>query len=197
MKCDYSVINKILLPVRLFLTHRFASTIGLKSIRDERNEIVLKFVKGKLLDIGCGPNILVKKYGNNSVGVDVFDFGGGAIIVEDSSKLPFQENTFDVVSFVASFNHIPNRKEVITEVNRLSRNNGRVIITNLEPLIGKVRHRMFWIDKIEEKRVKKEGEEEGLKHEYIINLLTECRFKLIKKIKFQFLNNLYVFERRR
>ncbi len=192
----YGMINKMSLPLRLFLPHGFTSRIGLKSIRDERNEIVLKFAKGRLLDIGCGPNILVKKYGNDSVGIDVFDFNGGAIIIEDASELPFKENTFDTVAFVASFNHIPNRKEVITEVDRILKSYGRVIITNLEPIIGKVRHRMFWIDKIEEGREKKEGEEEGLKSEYIMNLLIECGFELMKKMKFQFLNNIYVFERR-
>jgi len=178
------------------MPHEFTSKIGLKSIRDERNEIVIKFAKGRLLDVGCGPNILVKKYGNGSVGVDVFDFSGGAIIIEDPSKLPFKENAFDTVAFVASFNHIPNRKEVITEVDRILKSYGRVIITNLEPIIGKVRHRMFWIDKIEEGREKKEGEEEGLKREYIMNLLIGCGFKLIKKVKFQFLNKLYIFERK-
>ena len=192
----YGMINKMSLPLRLFLPHGFTSRIGLKSIRDERNEIVLKFAKGRLLDIGCGPNILVKKYGNDSVGIDVFDFNGGALIIEDASELPFKENTFDTVAFVASFNHIPNREEVITEVDRILKSYGRVIITNLEPIIGKVRHRMFWIDKIEEGREKKEGEEEGLKSEYIMNLLIECRFELMKKMKFQFLNNIYVFERR-
>lgn len=190
------MINKMSLPLRLFLPHGFTSRIGLKSIRDERNEIVLKFAKGRLLDIGCGPNILVKKYGNDSVGIDVFDFNGGALIIEDASELPFKENTFDTVAFVASFNHIPNREEVITEVDRILKSYGRVIITNLEPIIGKVRHRMFWIDKIEEGREKKEGEEEGLKSEYIMNLLIECGFELMKKMKFQFLNNIYVFERR-
>jgi len=190
------MINRILLPIRLFLPHDFASRIGLKSIREERNEIVLKFVKGRLLDVGCGPNILVKKYGNHSFGVDVFDFGGGAIIVEDSSKLPFKDNTFDTISFVASFNHIPNRKEVMREVNRILKGKGRVIITNLEPIIGKVRHRMFWIDRIEGKREKKKDEEEGLKNEYIISLLINFGFKLIKKVKFHFLNNLYIFERK-
>ena len=192
----YGMINKMSLPLRLFLPHGFTSRIGLKSIRDERNEIVLKFAKGRLLDIGCGPNILVKKYGNDSVGIDVFDFNGGALIIEDASELPFKENTFDTVAFVASFNHIPNREEVITEVDRILKSYGRVIITNLEPIIGKVRHRMFWIDKIEEGREKKEGEEEGLKSEYIMNLLIECGFELMKKMKFQFLNNIYVFERR-
>jgi len=192
----YGMINKMSLPLRLFLPHGFTSRIGLKSIRDERNEIVLKFAKGRLLDIGCGPNILVKKYGNDSVGIDVFDFNGRAIIIEDASELPFKENTFDTVAFVASFNHIPNREEVITEVDRILKSYGRVIITSLEPIIGKVRHRMFWIDKIEEGREKKEGEEEGLKSEYIMNLLIECGFELMKKMKFQFLNNIYVFERR-
>ena len=192
----YGMINKMSLPLRLFLPHGFTSRIGLKSIRDERNEIVLKFAKGRLLDIGCGPNILVKQYGNDSVGIDVFDFNGGALIIEDASELPFKENTFDTVAFVASFNHIPNREEVITEVDRILKSYGRVIITNLEPIIGKVRHRMFWIDKIEEGREKKEGEEEGLKSEYIMNLLIECGFELMKKMKFQFLNNIYVFERR-
>ena len=190
------MINRMSLPLRLFLPHGFTSRIGLKSIRDERNEIVLKFAKGRLLDIGCGSNILVKKYGNDSVGIDVFDFNGGAIIIEDSSELPFKENTFDTVAFVASFNHIPNREEVITEVDRILKSYGRVIIANLEPIIGKVRHKMFWIDKVEEGREKKEGEEEGLKSEYIMNLLIKCGFKLIKRMKFQFLNNIYVFERR-
>ena len=79
------IVNVIFLPVRIFCSHEFTNKLGLVSLRDERCEEVLKNCKGRLLDMGCGNNQLVRKYNNNSVGVDVYDFGGDAVIVEDTS----------------------------------------------------------------------------------------------------------------
>ena len=113
------IINTLLLPVRLVCPHEFVNKLGLRSIRDERCDKVMENCSGRLLDIGCGNNQLVKKYGNDSIGIDVYDFGGGAVIVKDTSKLPFADGSFDAVSFVASINHIPNREDVLRESYRV------------------------------------------------------------------------------
>ena len=182
------------------ISHDFANKINLKSIRDERNDIVSRYVKGRLLDIGCGMNLLVNRYGKlNSIGIDVHDFGAGATIVKNSAELPFEDNSFDTVSFVASFNHIPNREEVVLEARRVLRKGGVAVVTMLDPFIGKLRHKMDWVDKAESRRFvasKQNGEQQGLSYDYIENLFLKTGFKLKLKKKFLlFLNNLYVFEK--
>lgn len=54
------ILMSISTPIRLFLPHDFLEKIGISSIREERNNLVMKFVQGRLLDIGCGKNILVE-----------------------------------------------------------------------------------------------------------------------------------------
>jgi SAM-dependent methyltransferase len=149
-----------------------------------------------LLDIGCGNNQLVKNYGRDSVGVDVYDFRGDAVIVQDTSKLPFADGSFDSVSFVASLNHIPNRREVLAEVHRLLKDNGRVVLTMISPFIGAVRHKLAWWDEDQSERGLKQGEQFGLSHKYIISLFESQGFCLVaRKRIFCWLNNLYVFEK--
>ena len=138
--------NHFFLPVRLVFSHETVNKLGLRSLRDERYEMVRKNLEGRLLDIGCGNNELVKTYGHDSVGVDVFDFGGDALIVEDTSRLPFGDRSFQSVSFVASLNHIVRRREVLTEVHRLLTDGGRVYLTMLSPFWGVLRHRLAWWD---------------------------------------------------
>lgn len=166
-------------------------------MRDERCDKVMEHCRGRLLDIGCGNNQLVRKYGHDSVGVDVYDFGGGAIIVQDTSKLPFDDGSFDTVSFVASLNHIPNRHEVLTEVLRILSENGRIVLTMISPFIGTLRHKLAWWDKDQDERGLKKGEELGLSHEYIVSLAENKGFRLVKKKRIMCcLNNIYVFEKR-
>src|SRR3989339_1805050 len=98
-----SIVNTILLPVRLVFRHETVNKLGLRSMRDERNNMVKKHAKGRLLDIGCGSNQLVRSYGHESVGIDVYDFGGVALLVKDSANLPFDDASFDTVSFVFFF----------------------------------------------------------------------------------------------
>ncbi len=191
------VVNWVFLPVRLIFSHKTVNNLGLKSLRDERYDIVKQNVKGRLLDIGCGNNGLVKDYGHDSVGVDVYDFGGGAIIVEDTSKLPFEDKSFDTASFVACLNHIINREQVIEEVNRVLKDDGRVCMTMLTPKIGVLRHKLAWWDPDQNDRGIKEGEELGLSHKYILKLFDDAGFNLLKHKTFVLgLNNLYVFEKR-
>ena len=74
-------------------------------------------VRLRLLDIGAGTNALVRRHGDG-VGVEVYDWGGEALVVENAARLPFSDQSFDTVSFVASLNHIPNRQEALFEAHR-------------------------------------------------------------------------------
>lgn len=194
------IANLLFMPLRLLLPHEVANKISLNSIKDERVNMVLRFVKGRLLDIGCGTNLLVERYEHNgSIGVDVYDFKGGGKIIQNPAKLPFESNSFDTISFIASFNHIPNREEVLKETDRVLKKGGIVVVTMLSPFIGKLRHMMWWIDRQENDRyrhLKKEGEKDGLSYTYICNLFSKLGYRLkVKKTFLMQLNNIYIFER--
>jgi SAM-dependent methyltransferase len=191
------MINTLLLPLRLICSHEFVNKLGLRSIRDERCDKVMENCSGRLLDIGCGNNQLVKKYGNDSIGIDVYDFGGDAVIVEDTSKLPFADGSFDAISFVASINHIPNRGDVLKESYRVLSANGKVVATMLSPTIGAIRHKLAWWDEDQGDRGIKDGEKPGLSYDDIVSLFEHAGFRLVKRQKLICrLNNLYVFEKK-
>ena len=185
----------IFAPFRLTLFPDELSTkMGLTSLEEERINAALPYCQGKVLDVGCGKNILVKKYGNG-VGIDIYDWGGGAILVEDSSNLPFSELSFDTITFLASLNHIPNREEVLKESRRLLKNNGRIIITMINPILGYIGHKIWWYAE-DKKRGMQKGEAYGLWKKNIIDLANESNLKLIKHKRFlYFLNNLYIFKK--
>lgn len=188
--------NLIGLPIRLIFSHETVNKLGMRSLRDERYDIVKKHIQGRLIDIGCGNNELVKTYGQNSIGIDVYDFGGNALIVEDTANLPFENSSFQSASFVASLNHVTNRDEVLHEVNRLLGPGGCVYMTMLSPFWGVLRHKLAWWDPDQHKRGMKEGEEMGLSFNYLTNLFERSGFKLIKRKRFVLgINNLYIFEK--
>lgn len=165
-------------------------------MRDERYDHVRRQCQGRLLDVGCGNNQLVKEYGNDSAGVDVFDFGGDAVIVEDTSHLPFEDGVFDTVTFIASINHIPNRSDVIREAGRLLSDNGRIVATMLSPFVGTVRHKLAWWDEDQGERGLREGEVYGLSHRSIVDIFAREGFRLVVRKRIVcWLNNLYVFEK--
>lgn len=166
-------------------------------MRDERYEIVAKNARGRLLDIGCGNNGLVKLYGHESVGVDVYDFDGGAMILEDTSKLPFGNGSFNTATFVACLNHITNREKVLEEVKRVLTDEGIICMTMLTPVIGLIRHKLAWWDPDQNDRGMKTDEAMGLSTSYLIELFDKSGFRLIKKQRFVLgLNNLYVFKKK-
>lgn len=190
------IYNTLALPIRLIFSHETVNRLGLKSLRDERYDIVKNNIKGRLLDIGCGNNELVKSYGNNSIGVDVYDFGGDALIVEDSSKLPFEDQKFDSISFVACLNHIINRDEVLKESHRLLVKEGRVYMTMLSPGWGILRHKLAWWDPDQHERGMKQGEEMGLSKNYLYELFKNNGFSLVDRKRFILgINSLYIFQK--
>lgn len=111
----------------------------MSAIARDRFDYVAREVRGHCLDIGCGPrNRFVREYlDGDGVGVDVFPYEGlePEQILEDMTKLPFADGSFDTVTFLANFNHIPEplRDAELAEAMRVLRPRGNVIITMGNP----------------------------------------------------------------
>lgn len=181
-------------PFRLVLfDQKWLPYFGWTTLEEERLAAVLPHIQGRLLDIGAGPNTLVKRYGNG-VGIDVHDWGGGATIVEDTSRLPFEDGSFDTVAFVACLNHIPYREAVLREAKRLLKPGGRLIITMINPLLGGIGHAIWWYSEDKQRGGMAEGEVGGMWTRDILRLCGGAGFQLEVRKRFLFrLNNLYVF----
>ena len=104
------IIDTLTFPLRaLCLFHE--DRWGLSALSTERFDYVAREVVGYCLDIGCGRyNRFVTQFlGGFGRGIDVFRYEGLSEenIVKDPTHFPFEENTFDSVTFIACINHIP------------------------------------------------------------------------------------------
>jgi SAM-dependent methyltransferase len=168
------IYDFIFTPVRMFVRDNTVESLGLTSLEMERLYNILPHIEGRLLDIGCGTNRLCKLYGNG-VGVEVFDWGGGAILLKNPHQLLFEDESFDTITMLASFNHIPDRKKMLAEVHRVLKKSGRVVITNIDPIIGYLVHTLLWHseDKV---RGMAEGEVNGLWNSEVKKLFEDSGF---------------------
>lgn len=66
MRYFSKIYNIIGLPLRLVFSHETVNKLGMRSLRDERYDMVRRHLKGRLIDIGCGNNELSKTYGHES-----------------------------------------------------------------------------------------------------------------------------------
>jgi SAM-dependent methyltransferase len=189
-----SIWDFIGIPFRLLLfDQKWLSRFGWTTLEEERIAAVLPFLKGKILDIGAGENRLVKQWGQG-IGVDVFDWGGGALMVEDSAQLPFSEGSFDTITFLACLNHIPNRQEVLNEAHRLLCPGGSLVITMINPVLGNIGHALWWYSEDKIRGGMQEGELGGLWSRQVIDMCNKAGFVLSRRKKFVYrMNNLYVF----
>lgn len=150
-----------------------------------RISAVLPNITGRLLDIGCGTNKLVRSYEGDGLGVDVFQWGEVDLVVKDSAKLPFQNEAFDTITIVAALNHIPNRREVLKEAYRIIKEEGEIIITMIPPMVSRIWHfiRVPW-DSDQKERGMISGEVYGLSNKTVCKLLEEVGFLVKKQKKF-------------
>lgn len=183
------------IPFRLVLFDQtWLPRLGWTTLEDERLDAVLPHLRGRVLDIGAGPNTLIKRYGNG-VGVDVYDWGGGALVVDDTSKLPFGDGEFDTVTFIACLNHIPYRQEALKEARRLLKSDGRLIITMINPILGDIGHAVWWYSEDKHRGGMQEGEVGGMWTRQIIDMCENAGFRMTVRRRFVYqMNNLYVFE---
>jgi SAM-dependent methyltransferase len=161
------------------------------ALEDWRLSKVLPLVRGRLLDLACGYNNLVRAHGDG-VGVDVYPWPGVDVVVEDAARLPFDDRSFDTVSVIAALNHIPNRAATLRELRRLVRPGGVFLATMIGPLTGRVAHFLFRHDE-EVRGGMIEGEVDGIAPREMRSLITDAGFALVREQTFQLgLNRLYV-----
>jgi SAM-dependent methyltransferase len=166
---------------------------GLTPLDDERTLACIRYARGRLLDIGCGPNEVVRRY-EYGVGVDVHRWPEIDLLC-DTTQLPFRGGTFDTVTMAASLNHIPReaRADVLAEAHRVLRPDGQLLVTMIDPVIGKVTHRLReGVDPDQLERGIHHDEDLGLWSSDVRELLANASFRVTWRRRFVFgLNNIY------
>ena len=195
------VFNWLVFPLKMLIPQPIIAKIpGLTTNEDIRVGIIKKNTTGKLLDIGCGVNRLVKEYraqGEDGIGIDVYDWGNVDLVVGDTAHLPYENSSFDTISFVACLNHIPNRENVLAEACRLLTADGRVLITNLTPVVSRIWHAYAFWDADQHERGMEEGEVFGFTHQELTALLERNGLIVVGQKKFSWgLNELFVCSKR-
>jgi ubiquinone/menaquinone biosynthesis C-methylase UbiE len=175
------------------MSDRFGRALGRMRV-----EAVLPHVRGRLLDVGCGSNGLIRKH-PAGIGIDVHPWSGVDLLVEDSARLPFEFGSFDTITLIASLNHIPNRDEVLDECRRLLHPDGRVVVTMLTPGVSRVWHwlRAPW-DEDQVVRGMKAGELYGFTADQLVTLFNRHGFEFLSQHYFMLgFNRVYVFRLKR
>lgn len=175
----------------ILLSPKLASKLGFKSILTEKFEYLFPYIEGKLLDIGCYDNELVRSYiqrGNEGIGVDVYKWDNVDIVC-DTTNLPLNNDLYDTVTLISCLNHIVERKKVLLEARRVLKPKGKLIITMISRKIGFICHKLVshwdWDRNI---RKMEKGELNGMDDEEVKELLLETGFKNIKTKKFGYFN---------
>jgi ubiquinone/menaquinone biosynthesis C-methylase UbiE len=190
--------DRICFPLLAFLSSEHARRLHLTPIDEERVAITLGQCRGSLLDIGCGTNELARGYRTRqgaAIGVDVRPWPG-ADVVCDTTRLPFRNRRFDTVAMLACLNHVPQSKrgQVLSEATRVLKDEGRLLITMINPVVGVVVHairRRYDLDQLE--RGIGHEEAKGLWDKEVKELLAESHLRLAEVIPFVFgLNRLYI-----
>lgn len=208
MKTKYRVLDFLTFPFRAVTM--FEEDKGeLSSLASERFGYVRREVKGYCLDIGCGRNnrFIMEYLNGNGKGIDVYPYEGlsDENIVKDITHFPFDEDTFDSVTFIASINHVPepDRNRELAEAYRCLKDGGNIIVTMGNPLAEILAHKAVAVyDKIfgtnyDMDTERGMGEEEAyyLTNSEIIGRLNNAHFSDIEKKYFWTqwgLNHLFV-----
>ena len=193
------VYDVVFFPIMVFLPSSWVSAIGMTTIRDHRIEAVKRHVRGFLLDVGAGwDNRLVEEYGNG-VGFDIQWWEGyegthsRRLAICRSDRMCFRDATFDTVTVVAVLNHIPNREEVLTEIRRVLKDDGQMILTMVAPWISWINHNLRALYDPDRDRRWDEREVWGLTGPQMAKLIADARFTLARKVPYFFgLSEMYI-----
>jgi SAM-dependent methyltransferase len=114
----------------LFHPYYFIRKGLLRSIQDHAGHL-----KGRLMDFGCGSKPYKSLFNvEEYLGVDFVNEGHPhdneqIDVYYDGVRLPFDDNTFDSVLCSEVFEHIFNLPEIIDELNRVLKKDGKILIT--------------------------------------------------------------------
>jgi len=90
------------------------------------------FVKGKLLDVGCGWRPYEKTFfagADKYVGMDYLSDRSKPDIIGSAQAIPLPDNSFDTVTSTEVLEHVPDPLKAMTEMCRVLRPGGHLILT--------------------------------------------------------------------
>ncbi|NQT30013.1 MAG: class I SAM-dependent methyltransferase, partial [Candidatus Saganbacteria bacterium] len=139
-------VDFITFPLRA-LTLFYDDRWQLSSLASERYDYVAGEVKGYCLDVGCGTNRFIKEFlEGQGKGIDLFLYAGmpQECLVRDLTVFPYENASFQTVTFIANINHIPKeeRDQELLEAYRVLKNKGNIIVTMGNPLIEILAHKV-------------------------------------------------------
>jgi len=191
-------------PLRMIVLPDYQSErLGFTSLRAERLRMVLPELRGRVLDVGCGDNMLLRLYRekNNSsaaaesLGADVTAWSDDVMVIENAAHFSFDDASFDTISYIACLNHIPERVEAIQEAARLLKPGGRVVATMIGSLVGKIGHALWWYSEDKEREMHPD-ELMGMNTSDVVSLFERAGLKVTRHQRFGYgLNNLFVAEK--
>jgi 2-polyprenyl-3-methyl-5-hydroxy-6-metoxy-1,4-benzoquinol methylase len=138
---------------------RYWSTEGYNPRRAETPEFIRRLFERHVrrehtcLDLGCGDGgtsgVYLASHANKYVGVDVSAAaveaaqrrGLDARVIEDSGSLPFDAESFDIVTCIEVLEHLLEPHRVVAEAFRVLRPGGRLLVT--------VPNGAFWRDRVD------------------------------------------------
>jgi ubiquinone/menaquinone biosynthesis C-methylase UbiE len=187
-------------PLRcLFPNNEYIHFLKVTPLSDLRLHAVWPLLRGRVLDLGCGDNRLIREYikkGGSGIGVDLPSNRDCDVSIIPGQAFPFQDRSFDTITIVASLNHIPDRERILKECARCLNIEGRMIITMLAPLTGRIGHFIWCLlgsDADLKHRQPASGERPGLSKAEMQRLLHQAGFQYIHYRSFALgLNTLYL-----
>jgi SAM-dependent methyltransferase len=191
-------------PLRMVvLPDHQSERLGFTSLRAERLRLVLPELRGRVLDVGCGDNMLLRLYrqrnsdqaANESIGADVTAWADDVMLIENAAKIDFPDSSFDTVSYIACLNHIPERVDAMKEASRLLKPGGRVVATMIGSFVGKIGHALWWYSEDKERDMHPD-ELMGMDVRDVTALMEGAGLKVTEHRRFGYgLNNLFVAEK--
>ena len=152
-----------------------------------RNSVVRKQVKGRLIDIACGDNRLVRSHPGNGLGIDIQKFENVDLVVDDFSQIPLPNESYDTATIVASLNYFSNAREVLEEIRRILTDQCRLIITMPNSSLIK-----YWLEIRDP-----EAHRLFMPRSQIVEIIETSGFKVVKEWQFMLsLNRFYLCNKR-
>lgn len=122
----------------------------LKGIRVAKTLLKYKENNAKVLDLGCGTGLtlaIVSQNFPNSIGCEISEMEIKAtkeilkqvkvnipVVKYDGKKLPFKDNSFDIVTSIEVIEHVEKPELMLKEINRVLRKKGILHITTANKL---------------------------------------------------------------
>jgi 2-polyprenyl-3-methyl-5-hydroxy-6-metoxy-1,4-benzoquinol methylase len=115
-------------------------------LRKQRIKAIKPFLKGKILDIGCGSGILatlVSPHLYNGVDIDITSINQAKKNYPNhrfNSELPSDSEKFDIIVLLATIEHVANPVEFLTNISKYLKKDpgGSIILTTPLPAFEKI-----------------------------------------------------------